>query len=746
MSQNLSVIGQRAKRIDRSEIVTGSAEYSIDSSRPGMLYARMLTSPYPHAKITAIDTSKAEVLSGVKAVLTYKDSTSTPYPPDTYILDSEVRFVGDEVAAVAATDPLIAEAALDLISVTYQQLPAVFTTTDALKTGAPLVHADVPGNVVKSQSYNYQRGNPSSALSTSDYTFTLDFSTPSQPIVGINPYVALAEWSDDGHLTVWDSNQGGYSRQTDLSLVLGLPLNKITVIQEYCGCGFGEDNVFRYLPIAALLSKKAGLPVKFEPGKAYQFEACMKKRHPTSGTGTIGINKDGTITALVENIIWDKGAYAAGGRFVTGAKKSTFGTYSRIPNMGYVATAVYTNNPPSGAFRGYGDPQGHFGTERLINKAAEELGLDPVDIRSKVIGQPGDMNYAYWPAVGPYASAGYADCMAKGAQMIGWQSRWQPFKAKTSTALVRTGVGMGLYSHGTGETGSDTSLVVVMNRDGTAFVMGSISEIGTGIPTVVAQSVAEELGLPLTSVNVVWGSTDLPETRNESSSSAAHTTCYAAKRAADQVKAQLFSVAALILNCNPSDLSSQNGVIYLTANPSTSVTIAKVMADSRIPKSLTGYGTNRAPEGTARSVGQGANFVEVQVDTETGEVNVAQMVAVADAGKALNPLIVEQQILGGAIQGIGLGTEEVVIDQNNGTPLTSRYLDYGLNTMDTVPEIDPIIVESNDTAGPWGAKGVGEPADILPIATVSSAIYNAIGQWIDPPFTPAKVLHALGKV
>ncbi len=746
---NLSVVGKSLKRINGAELLTGNAKFSVDVERPQMLYGRILYSPYPHANITAIDTSKAEALPGVKAVVTYKDAPANPIPSapsDMLVLDKKVRFVGDEVAAVAATDPYTAEDALDLINVTYQQLPAVFTPADALKSGAPSIHEG--GNVVAEQTFDIPVGDTAAALKISDHVYESDVSTPGQIIGGINPQAAVAEWSSDGSLTVWDSNQFAYGRLEELASTFDMPMNKIKIISDYCGCGFGEDNKFRYLAIAALLAKKAQRPVKLEPGKSYQFEASTKKRHPTTAHVKLGINNDGTITAIDVDSVWDKGAYAEGGSQVpVVGGGATFGLY-RVADTRYACKVVYTNNPPSGAFRGYGDPQGHFMVEQLINRAAEDLGMDPVSIRSKNHVQVGDICWSEATfGLGALTSTGLDDCLTLGAQKISWATKWKPFKTKSDTGTLLRGVGMAAYVHTTGEIAEETSATIMMYSDGTAAVMTSVSEMGTGVATVLAQIAAEELGIKYESVKMVIGNTSLPKAACQDATKTVHTTGEAVRRAAADVKSQLFEIAAGMLGVQPSELAAKDGVIYVVASPSKSVGVNDVVENPAAVNSFVGRGKIRSPEGDLHAMVFGANFVEVEVDTETGSVNVVQMASAHDVGKAVNPMTLENQILGGALQGLGMAlAENIVIDSNNGVSLTSNYLDYGLISIADTPKIYPVVVEPIDPLGPFGAKGIGECPIILPITTVSSAIYNAIGKWLDAPFTQAKVLQALGKV
>jgi xanthine dehydrogenase molybdenum-binding subunit len=743
MSQEFSVIGKRTPRINGIPLVRGTAKFSNDVSLPGMLYGRILKSPYAHAKITAIDTSKATALPGVKAVITYKDvpavqmslATNPPYRPiDQYILEDEVRYVGEEVAAVAATDPFIAEDALDLIQVTYQQLPFVLTTDDALKSNAPLVHATETSNLITSLSGTRAGGvgDPDAALAASDHTFEKDASTPRQPVAPIGPQTVVFDWPPGGKLTVYDTSQGTYCTKTALCYVLGLPESQINVIDHYMGGGFGMPNAYRFHPLGAILAQKTQRPVKIEPGKKYQFGGSPKMRHPAKAHSKLGINNDGTLQALEVDSTWDKGAYTCGGNVApVGATGVT--TVYQLPGK-FAYKVAYTNCPPSGAFRGYGCPQGHFFTETLVNKAAEELGIDPVTIRSKSV-----MHTGYMGAV----ACGLGDCLTQGAAKFGWN--WKPFKSKTDTGVVRSGIGCVVGAHTTGGTTGNQSATVVMNVDGTATVLTSVVEIGTGVVTNMAMIAAEELALRPEHVAVEWGNSSLPEAQTQSATKTTHTLGRAVQLAANQVKQTLFGVAATMLNVTADKLSAKDEVIFVTEDPTKKVTMADVCLIA--PRSVVGSAVRPVPPSTSVSNVWYANFAEVKVDTETGDVDLVRMVLAHDVGRAINLNTLENQIEGGAMQALSWAmASEHVIDGPTGTPLTRNYLDYGLYSLGEAPNLDVVLVESNDPFGPFGAKGIGEPAHNAPAAAVASAIYNAIGVWLDPPFTSANVLHALGKV
>jgi xanthine dehydrogenase molybdenum-binding subunit len=733
MSQALNVVGHRKVRTNGVPIVTRTAEYSTDVSRPGMLYGRVLTSPYPHAKITAIDTSKAEALPGVKAVVTYKDAPKIILYTDMYLLEDEVRFVGDEVAAVAATDPFIAEEALDLIQVTYQQLPAVFTPQDALNPNAPNVHPE--GNLIKSQSGAITAGaDVDEAFAKSDHVVEKDGSTPRQPNAAIGLIGTVAEWSKDGSLTIWDSNQGTCNRRNEQAAFWGIPLDNVTEITPFCATGFGQGNTYRYIFIAALLAKKTQKPVKFEPGKAYQFAGSTKTRHPASGHVKIGINNDGTLTAIQMDTVWDKGAYAGGGSGVSsGAGRRTQNVYQGARK--YTYNTAYTNLAPCGSHRGYGSPQGHFLMETAVNKAAEELGIDPVQIRLKSVSVTGFEGTT---------SCALKDCVTEGAAKFGW--KWQPFTSKTDTGIKRRGVSCMVGSHGAGGSSTSQSAAVVVNSDGTAQTMISAGEIGTGIMTVLAQIAAEELGVKYEDVDMRCGNSTFPDSGSSSGSTATRQMGTAVQLAARDAKQQIFAVAAPMLKVTAQELGSGNGSIYVLKSPDQKLTFKDVMA--KLPaRACIGRASGTALPSGLHTEAYYAFFGEVEVDTETGEVAVIRALYADDCGTVVNPTTAENQIAGATMQSLGLSlSEEYVVDGLTGIPLTLNYLDYGLLTIADTPPLDVIFANSSDPYGPFGAKGLAESATVPPMAIVASAIYNAIGKWIDPPFTPAKVLKALGRV
>jgi xanthine dehydrogenase molybdenum-binding subunit len=739
MSASFKVVGTRVPRIDGASLVTGSAKFSNDVILPNMLYGRILKSPYPHANITAIDTSKALALPGVKAVITYKDvpnltitgSQSAPFgTSDRYILENIVRHVGDPVAAVAATDPFTAEAALDLINVTYQQLPFVVTATDAVAPGAPLVHSNVAGNVYSTGSGNYGTGSASTAMAASAYTYKLTRSTQKEIMTPMQPFCTVFDWPPGGKLTVYDAQQGSVLTAAVLGYYLGIGESQIEVKDQWMGCGLGI-NAYRYHPIGAILARKAGLPVKMEPGQVYHFISDTKTRAAGVATTQVGINSNGTLQALICNATYDKGAYGS----ASTSNESLSILYNLPASLTY--QTVETDTPGTGACRGVGNPQGNFFVETVVNQAAETLGLDPLTIR---------LNSAITTGYNGLVAVGLTDCLNKGATAFGWAGAWQPYKSKTNTGPVMTGLACVCGPHDTGSTGANQSAAVMMNADGTATVMVSAVEMGQGLPTTMAMIAAEELGMQYQHVGIEWGNSSLPEDQSEAATRTTHNVGKAVQNACDNLMAQLMTVAATALGTTASNLSYGNETIYVTASPTQSVTYQAVML--KASRSLIGYGVYGTPHPS--SVVEQiwyALFGEVTVDTGTGDVNVKRMVMAHDVGQVLNLNGCENQAYGGAYEALGWGLSSLYsVDSVTGIPLTTDYLNYGVYPLDQTFPMTPLMVSSNDAYGPFGAKGIGEAPHNGPLALVASAIYNAIGVWVDPPFTAAAVLKALGKV
>ena len=733
--QQLQVVGKRVALADGVAKVTGTAMYSHDVRRPGMLHARLLLSPHPHARISKIDATQAEALDGVGAVITYRDVPAVPMGPDPYfVMSDHIRFVGEEVAAVAALDRHIADEAVSLIKVQYEVLPAVFDMDKALEPNAPRIHD--AGNLFGGAPILAGRGDVTKGLAEAEVVIEGTYSTTGQVVHALQPRGCVAEWDGDGNLTLWDATQQPFYTQQVLSRVLGMPLSKVRIESGIMGGGFGESNEYRYYGIAALLARKARRPVRLEYTRREE-SLCEKKRHPTRTYLKIGVKRDGRITAMDSRTHWEKGAYAGGGAGVPNSGAGALTGNYLCPNTRNQRFLVYTNHSPYGAFRGYGNPQASFALEVCIDEVAERLGIDPAEYRIQQFSPYIDQDKRT-----PFSSYGLVECIRKGAQAIGWERRNTRPGDWTSSKM--RGIGMGVLKH-TGGFGL-FGAVVKVQVDGSAQVLTGSVDMGTGSRTTLAQIAAEELGIPYESVRVINGDTHAgPYGDPTSASRTAYASGLPVKMAAADARGQILDLATkpdagvTLISANPADLEVRASRIYVKGSNAPGLSITEVLKKPVIIIGRANWNAARIPQAF------GAQFADVEVDLDTGDVQVMKFASAHDVGRALNPAVVENQILGAVHHGLGYALGETLLhDPWNGMPLNPTLVDYPFRTTLDMPEIVPIIVETIDPVGPFGAKGVGEPGLVPTAAAISNAIYNAIGiRFRQMPFTADKILGAV---
>ncbi len=733
--QQLQIVGKRVPLADAIAKVTGTATYSHDVRRPGMLHARLLLSPHARARIRSIDTSAAQALDGVGAVVTYNDAPKVAMGPDPYfVLTDQVRFVGEEVAAVAAIDRHVADAAVRLIRVDYEVLPAVFDIDKALAPNAPKVHD--AGNLFGGASIVVNRGDVTRGLAEADVVVENTYSVSGQVVNALQPRGCVAEWDGDGNLTLWDATQQPFYTQQVLARVLGMPLSKVRVNSPIMGGGFGESNEYRYFGIAALLAQKAGRPVRLEYTRREE-SLCEKKRHPARTSIKIGVKRDGRITAIDSRTYWEKGAYAGGGSGVPNSGAGALTVNYLTPNARNERFLVYTDHSAYGAYRGYGNPQGSFPLEVCIDEVAEKLGVDPAEYRIQQFSPYTDQEKQV-----KYSSYGLVECIRKGAQAIGWDGRNKRPGDWTSTKM--RGMGMAVLKH-TGGFGLFGAVVKVLT-DGSAEVQTGSVDMGTGSRTTLAQIAAEELGLPIEKVRVVNGDTQVgPYADPTSASRTAYASGLPVKMASADARGQILDLATkpdagvTLINANAGDLEIRASRIYVKGTNAPGLPITEVLKKPFLVIGRATWNAARIPQAF------GAQFADVEVDLETGEIRVVKFASAHDVGRALNPAVVENQILGAVQHGLGYALGETLLhDPWYGIPLNPTLLDYPFRTTVDMPEIVPIIVETIDPAGPFGAKGVGEPGLVPTAAAISNAVYNAIGiRFREMPLTSDKVLRAI---
>jgi xanthine dehydrogenase molybdenum-binding subunit len=754
MTENWVAVGKAFPRKDALAKVTGGAQYTADIRLPGMLYAKCLRSPYAHAKILSIDTRRAEALPGIEAVITYKDvDPKIPFKTskrDTYILEDTVRYVGDEVAAVAAVSEEIAEEALRLIDVEYDVLPAVFDPEEALKPGAPKIHPG--GNLAtylrdKPYTFNTEIGEVERGFSESDIVLERTYKTHMQSHVPMEPRASLASWDSTGTLTLWDSNQGPFEIRSELGNVLDLPLSKVRVITPYVGGAFGcKIPMFKAQGIVSLLAKKAGRPVRLEFTREEQA-VTGTRRHSWTLKLKVGAKKDGSLMAYHTKSYLDAGPIIFIG-IIACLNQANLTPKFSCPNRRYEAYAVYTNSPPASAYRGFGYFEADFAIGMLMDELCEKLGMDPLDFYLKnhiKSEEPHGMSQTR-------RILAFDEAITRAAEKIGWKEKWHKPGQETLSTGKKHGIGIGIS--GGNATLGNSGAVVTMNEDGSVKLLTGAPELGQGSLSELSQIITEVLGVKYEDVGVVSADTDV--TPYDQSTVASRTTLTqgnAVKAACEDLKQQIFKEGSSTLGVLPEDLRAEGGWIYVSKEPAKRIGMAGVAKEfllgkppRSVPKGvLIGRGSYSAPSSPPPATNAVVNMVEVEVDTKSGHIDVTRLVSAVDCGKVINPKGIEAQYESVLSGGLGFAlTEELVLSPTIGRVLNPSFLDYKIPTALDYRKMDPVImVESYERLGPFGAKGVGEAAMAAAAPAVSNAIYNALGIRVELPATPQKVMMTL---
>lgn len=798
---NHSIVGKRVPKYDAIDKVTGRAKYTSDIKTPEMIHGKILRSPHPHAKILSISTSKAEKLPGVIAVITGKDipfnrgMIGVTINDMSVLEDRKVRFIGDAVAAVVAESEETAERALELIDVKYEPLPGVFDTEEAVKLGSPEVHDGVKNNIA-SDKWKLICGNVEKGFNEADYIFEDKYETQPVEQAPLERESAVASYEPGGFLTIWATSQGPYVERAVLSRILKIPQHKIRILCSHIGGSYGSRLGIRVLYICAASAMKVGggRPIRMVNSREEEF-TCSTIRHPIIFHLKTGVKKDGTLTAVECKYIVDNGAYTDYGELIPWwIGLSSFASYYKCPNRKWYGTVVYTNNPFGGAYRGFGDPQFVFAMEQQMDVMAEKLRIDPLEIRLKNIAKLGDMIPTYSKPV-KLSSCGLEDSIRRVADAIGWKEKMGRY-IKTGTKVRAMGIACG--AHGTsGRIPYDSSVwrtgkrvpqevytmdksspFIVKNEDGTinwrfGFEMGpydadpsycilrmnddgtinlQIGEVdyGQGASTTLAMIVAEELGVKLEDIKVESGDTAwITWGLGTAGSRVTLIGGKAVQNAAKEAKKILFNFASEMLEARPEDLEARDGKIYVKGTPDKFVYIQDAAYRAYSTRNG-GYIITRGyfdPDTTIETVcaawifyAQGA---EIELDTETGEIQIVNMASAFDCGNVINPVGAEGQVEGGTIQGIGYATTEKLIWEK-GRTLNPNFLKYTIPSAQDVSSIKPIFANSHEPKGPYGAKGLGEAGMCPMAAAVANAVYNAAGVRIKKlPITPEEILKAL---
>jgi CO/xanthine dehydrogenase Mo-binding subunit len=739
------VVGHPIRRIDGREKVTGALKYCTDRTVEGMLWAGTLRSPYPHARLLRLNIESALSLPGVEAVVTAKDIAGPNRhglvvndQPVLVEVGERVKRIGDPVAAVAATTREIVEDAIGLIEVEYEELPGIFSPQESLKSDAPRLHESAPGNLVSE--YSFDRGDVENAFSISDVVVEETLTLPRQEHAYLEVEGGLATIDASGVVTVHAASQRqAYVRKT-ISESLGVAEHKVRVVSDFTGGGFGGKADLTMHALLALLAIKTGKPVKLVWSRGESL-FLHPKRHPFLVKGKLGAKHDGTFLALEMELLSDAGAYASHSLIVLFAACSYFPGPYDIPNLKIRGKTAYTNNPISGAFRGYGQPQGVTGLECLVDSLAHKLGMDPGELRLKNALELGDIPGCprvelEEPPTLPVTIHEAVEAAGKLAAPSGphkktgrgYSSAMPIFDISTQDVADMRGVGAS----------------VELFLDGTALVRSGVCEIGSGITTVLAQVAAEGLGLNVDQVSVLNGHTEsTPDAGPIVASRQTYCSGNAVRLATEDVRNRLLEVASDILNADESELILTQGMVGMKSGER-EVSLRKVAeVCHRTGVDLVGNGWFIGEQES-----DGFTFIttiaDVEVDEETGQVRVLKVINAHDCGKALNPTNVKGQLIGGALMGIGYALYEDM-PTPHGIPLTPTLAEYITPmSLDIAEESLPILIEEPHPTGPYGAKGVGEHTNNTTPAAILNAIYDAIGVRINEmPATPERIYRAL---
>ena len=723
----LSIVGQRVARMDALEKVTGDARYTADIKLAGMLHVALLRAPVARGRVTSLNPSLALALPGVRGVLTVDDVPDIKLD-GVKLFDQSIHYVNQPLAAICADTIELAERALDAIMMTVEVEPHVVTAEEALTADAPRVKPS--GNTPRSSPRIMSRGDVDAGLRDADVAITREYRTPTALHTALEPHGAVAEWSG-AQLTIWESTQGIFNTRRDIAKAFGLPLSSVRVIKNYMGGGFGAKNGASHATyIAAGLAKKLGRPVRCILDREGE-QTDAGNRSATTQRVTIGAKRDGTLTAITLDATISLGI----GGWLAGPARIYHELY-RCANVRSSETFVYMNTGAMASFRAPGSVEGAFGLECAMDALARELDLDPLELRRR--------NYARHDQEKnrPYSDKHLDECYRLGAERFGWALARDGVPDYTSR--IRRGVGMASLTWGAGG-GPPAYATVRINRDGTIEVLTGAQDLGTGARTVLAQIAAEVLGAKIANVRTVLGDTErLPFASNSWGSITTASVGPAVRVAAEEARDSLFEAAAGMMHTEPDDLESRDGEIH--AKSSDACMLIGDVCEKLGDVMIIGQGSRGPnPDKTAISA-FGAQFAEVEVDTETGRVRVLRIVSAHDSGRVINPTLAESQLEGGIIQGLGYALfEERVLDEKQGVPLNPTMHDYKIPTIGDVPLIDAFFVGAADTvANHTGAKGLAEPPIIGTAPAVANAVANALGVDVtEIPLTPWRVL-ALG--
>jgi CO/xanthine dehydrogenase Mo-binding subunit len=759
-TRDVKGVGVSIPRPDGPEKVTGRVQYVADIQPKGLLHAKLLRSPHAHAKIVSIDMSAAKALPGVRAVLTAKDiphlKKKAPTRAHAVLAIDRAVFMGQPVAAVAADELSIAEEALDLIKVEYQVLAASIDPLKAMLPGAPpvadagteadtseaLAHSAVaiakseaPAKAVNiSQQARLQRGDPAKGFAESDHVLEKTYRVPMVHQGYLEAHAVLAEWDRNGLLTLWASTQGSFNTRSEVADVLGIPENRIRVIPVECGGGFGGKIRALCEPITAVLAQVTKRPVRYVMTRREELQAGMPAPQVIIKLKT-GVKRDGTLMALDAETVIDSGAFSGA---VLAVSAVFLGSMYKWPAFDIRGFEVLTHKPSVAAYRAPVAPQTIFAIESHMEQIARDLDLDSVEFRMRHLIQEGD------PMVNgqPWQSNGAKQVLSRIAEHPHWKTRKQWVAAADKNGKLRgVGLALGGWLGGLQPTGA----TVRLNPDGSLAVLtGQVDIAGTNIS--LAQIVASAYGVDTDLVRITTGDTDVaPMTGLSAGSKTIYTVGAAVLQAAEDARRQTFEIAAAELEASVHDLELVDGKVTVRGMPDKGITLATIGKKGNLYMSKTPPVLGKAnPAFTQQAPAFAAQLARLEVDADTGEVTIQDFVIVQDVGKAINPLGVEGQMQGGAVQSLGIALTEGLIFDDSGRLTNPSLLDYRKLTAADLPNLETIIVEVPSPAGPFGARGVGEPPIIPAPAAIANAIQNATGARLtELPMSPERIALAL---
>lgn len=763
--QEFTIVGRSERKVDGIALVTGKPKFVTDIDLSNMLYVKILHSPYAHARITEINTSRAESLPGVMCVLSSKNTPSTRYttagqgypepsPYDTRMFDTKVRFVGDRVAAVAAETEEIALQALKEIEVHYEELPPVLSVDAATALETAIIHDEKDASGIFDPARNISAkidinvGDVTQGFAESDFIVETTCETQYAQHTPIEPHVVLSYLDEDGRLVLRTSTQVPFHVRRIVSYVLGIPLHRIRVIKPRIGGSFGVKQEVLLEDLAGLVTLRTDQPALIELTRQEEF-VSTRTRHPMRIRVKLGAKRNGVLHAIEMEALSNTGAYGSHSLTVlSNVGSKTLPLYNKAKNVRFSGKAVYTNLPVAGAYRGYGATQGYYSLEVAMDELAGQLGLDPIELRrrnhircgesSPIFEEIGEGREGVAQTIN---SCELERCLEIGAKRIGWAKKRG---SRTRNGSWVHGLGMSIHMQGSGIAQVDMGAATIkMNEDGSFNLLVGATDLGTGSDTILGQIAAEVLGVPLSKVIVYSSDTDFtPFDVGAYASSTTYVSGTAVKRAAEEVRGQIVEVAAAMLESDITSLAIKDEqVISIDGR---SVTLAEACQRAM-------YQADQFQIGAMASCVQDqspppfmSSFAEVAVDTETGFVKIVDYVAVVDCGTVINPKMAQGQIEGALVNGIGYALSEVMLFSPTGRVQNATLFDYKILGALDIPPIDITLLDSYEPTGPMGAKSIAEIGINGPIPTIANAIYDAVGvRLTKTPFTPERVLSAI---